>query len=252
VSTLPQVVFFSLVGGLFSLVGGALLLARQSWANKLARYATPFAAGAMLAAAFMDLMPEAIEGVAEPHLAMLFTMLGLLSFFILETVIHWSHDHTVKDDHTDPLVTMVVIGDTVHNFLDGVAIAAGFLISPASGIIVTLAVAAHEIPHEIGDFGLMLDMGVKRGRVLLINVASSLATTVAATIFFLWGNASHLTLTPTLSVVAGFFIYIAAADIIPTLHEETDKGEVVKKTLCLLAGVFLVYLTISAFHNLIG
>ena len=228
-----------------------MLIAREAWANRFARYATPFAAGAMLAAAFMDLMPEAIESVEEPHVVMLFTLIGLLSFFILETVIHWSHDHTVKDDHADPVVTMVVIGDTVHNFLDGVAIAAGFLISPASGIVVTLAVAAHEIPHEIGDFGLMLDMGLKRLRVLLINVISSLATTLAAVIFFIWGNASNISLTPTLGVVAGFFIYIAAADIIPTLHEERDREEVVKKTLCLLIGVVLVSLTITVFHGLI-
>ena len=148
-STIGQVFFYSIIGGLVAMVGGVVLIARKSWADRFSRYATPFAAGAMLAAAFMDLLPEALEGEAEPHNAMLFALLGLVFFFILETVIHWSHKHGSDEEHdshdghdnhdehgsseshtsptspTSPIIPMIVIGDTIHNFLDGIAIAAG-------------------------------------------------------------------------------------------------------------------------------
>ncbi|MCL2137661.1 MAG: ZIP family metal transporter [Coriobacteriia bacterium] len=292
-STLLQVLFFSMIGGAFSLFGGTLLMARQSWADRFARYATPFAAGSMLAAAFIDLLPEALES-GKPQSTMFFTLLGLLFFFITETIMHWSHDHSQPEGHalghdhlvedihslegpltdagkangargdeglkteknimdlmSNPVFLMLNIGDTIHNFLDGVAIAAGFLISPASGIIVTMAVAAHEIPSEMGDFGIMLGMGLKRSRVLLVNLASSFATTIAALVFFMWGNSSDITLTPVLSLVSGFFIYIAAVDIIPSLHDEHDKKELVKKSVSLLVGVVIVSLMIISFHSLI-
>ncbi|MDR1969920.1 MAG: ZIP family metal transporter [Candidatus Nomurabacteria bacterium] len=248
---LALVIFFSLVGGVFSLVGGVLLLANKSWGKALARYATPFAAGALLAAAFMDLLPEAIIGSGEPQMIMVYTLIGLLFFFLLESAIHWFHDHNKKGKKLHPVVSMIIIGDTIHNFIDGLAIAAGFLISPASGIVVTLVVAMHEIPHEIGDFGLMLDKGLSRGKVLLVNVLSSLATTVSAVIFYCLGNAHNVSLGPLLGIVAGFFIYIAAAGIIPTLHEEKIKKEVVKKVTCLLVGVVIVSLAIMTFHDLI-
>ncbi|MCL2174357.1 ZIP family metal transporter [Candidatus Saccharibacteria bacterium] len=250
-SNLGLVIFFSLVGGLFSLVGGILLLAKQSWSKTLARYATPFAAGALLAAAFMDLLPEAIETSDDPRQTMICTLVGLLFFFLLESAIHWFHNQSKKDRKIHPIVSMVVIGDTIHNFIDGLAIAAGFLISPASGLVVTFAVAMHEIPHEIGDFGLMLDQGIARGKVLLVNVLSSLATTIAAVIFYVLGNVHDVSLGPLLGVVAGFFIYTAAAGIIPTLHEEKVKKEVVKKAACLLFGVILVGLAITSLHGLI-
>ncbi|MCL2280631.1 ZIP family metal transporter [Candidatus Saccharibacteria bacterium] len=250
-SNLVLVILFSFIGGIFSLIGGILLLIKKSWSRIFARYATPFAAGALLAAAFIDLLPEAIEGGSDSRRVMIYTLIGLLFFFLLESVVRWFHNHTDKGKKINPILPLIVIGDSVHNFIDGLAIAAGFLISPGSGIIVTLAVAAHEIPQEIGDFGLMLDIGVDRVRVLLINLMSSAATVIAAVIFFVLGNAYDVSLTPMLGIVAGFFIYIAATDIIPTLHEEKIKKEVLKKAACLLFGVILVGFAIITFHGFI-
>ena len=187
-SSLPQVIFFSLIGGVFSLIGGFFLIWSKKRAKTLAEYATPFAAGALLAAAFVDLLSEAArEGDIET--ALMFTMIGVLSFFVLERFLHWfHHHHEHKNKKTDPTTSLVIVGDTLHNFIDGVAIASGFLVSPSTGIVVTLAVAAHEIPQEIGDFGLLLHKGMDRAKVVWVNVLSALATTVAAVIFFQIGQ----------------------------------------------------------------
>ncbi|MDR0591243.1 MAG: ZIP family metal transporter [Candidatus Nomurabacteria bacterium] len=247
---LLQVIICSLIGGVFSLIGGVLLLASKRRVA-LAEYATALAAGALLAAAFVDVLPEAIEG-DDPHTVLLCALVGLLAFFIFEGMITWFHSHSHRGDgkHTDPVIPMMIIGDTVHNFIDGIAIAAGFLASPLTGVIVTIAVAAHEIPQEIGDFGLMLHKGVKRSKVLLINILSQLATTVAAVGFFLFGETTKMSFAPALGVVAGFFIYIAASDLIPSIHQEQSRKVVFRQSAILLLGVLVVSLVIVALHGL--
>ncbi|MDR1713708.1 MAG: ZIP family metal transporter [Coriobacteriales bacterium] len=247
---IAMVIICSLVGGAFSLVGG-LILSISRRVEVFAGYATAFAAGALLAAAFMDLLPEAIEETAAGS-TLAFTMIGLIAFFLLESCVNWfhKHDHPPEEhDDNEVLVPMVVLGDTLHNAIDGAAIAAGFLVSPVSGVIVTLAIAAHEIPQEIGDFGIMLHSGVSRNRTILINLASALAATVSAVIFYLLGDAVEITLAPLLGIVAGFFIYIAATDIIPTIHKERDRLVQLKKAFWLIAGVVVVSLAVAALHT---
>ncbi|GHU07808.1 hypothetical protein FACS189431_2960 [Alphaproteobacteria bacterium] len=235
------------------MVGGICLLASKRHI-KLAEYATAFAAGALLSAAFIDLLPEAAE-TGEPETVFIAVLAGILTFFLLEGLVHWFHHHHHHDEHqpTDPVVPLVIIGDTVHNFIDGIAIAAGFLVDPLTGIIVTLAVAAHEIPQEIGDFGLLLHKGVKRSKVLLINIASALATTVAAVIFYLVGQSLDVEpyLAPVLGFVAGFFIYIAVSDIIPSIHHEKSRKLVLRQSIILLIGVILVGVAIRLLHGFI-
>jgi zinc and cadmium transporter len=245
-----QVFICSLIGGLFSLVGG-VILAFTKKGRGFATYATAFAAGALLAAAFADMLPEALEEGSDTHLVLLCALGGLVFFFLLEGAINGFHRHSQKSAELHPVVPMIVLGDTIHNFIDGVAIAAGFLISPTSGVIVTLAVAAHELPQEIGDFGIMLSKGVKRRKALLINILSSLATTVAAVVFFILGDNNDLSLAPLVAVVAGFFIYIAATDIIPTIHQSKDRREMVKKAAWLLAGVLVVSFLVICLHGVI-
>jgi len=161
-STILQVFLWSLGGGLFSLIGGVILLAHKKSAT-LAEYATAFAAGALLTSALIDMLPEALADSSDIHLVSLFVLAGILVFFLLELFLGWFHRHGSRDrSSSDPVVPLIVLGDTIHNFIDGVAIAAGFLVSPASGIIITLAVAAHEIPQEVGDFGLLLHKGVAK------------------------------------------------------------------------------------------
>ncbi len=248
-----QLIGLTLVGGLFSLVGGVLLLSRKDTAKALAQYATPFAAGALLAAVFLDLLKDGLEyGTAETVL--LAALVGILLFFFAERTLRWFHHHHDDEDDasTKPLI---IAGDTMHNALDGVAIAAAFLVSPATGVVTTIAVAAHEIPQEIGDFGLLLAKGMGRRKVLLVNIISSLATTVAAVITFAIGSSSALPTDLLLGLSAGFLLYIALSDIIPSIHQHASKSKQRKlfdwQTTLLVLGVLVVGLTVNVAHKYI-
>lgn len=249
-----HIIFYSLVGGLLSLAGGALLLGSRRSAVALAKYATPFAAGALIAAVFMDLLRE---GVTETNVTtlMLSVMVGITLFYLGERFLRWFH-HRHRDDESehehshDATLPLIIWGDTVHNALDGVAIAASFLISVPTGIVTTIAVAAHEIPHEIGDFGLMLHKGMGRRRVLLVNAVSALATTTMAVITFAIGSSEALPMGALIGLSAGFLLYIALSDIIPELHEH-DKGKRFFdwQPLLLVAGIVAVTVMIQLAHK---
>jgi len=248
---LQTVIFFSLIGGLFSLIGGVILLSRKKLADATAKYATPFAAGALLAAVFLDLLADGVEQ-AEAETVLLSALIGLLAFFFMERFLHWFHHHHEHEDGSDPSKSLVIIGDIFHNFLDGVAIAAAFLVSVPTGIVTTIAVAAHEIPQEIGDFGLLLHKGMRRRNVLLVNILSALATTVAAIITFTLGSAQVLPVGVLLGLSAGFLLYIAASDIIPEIHQRTAKGKFLDwQPVMLLLGVILVGVVIEIAHGYI-
>ncbi len=242
-ANLGHVIFFSLIGSVFSLAGGFYLLANKNRAKMVVIYATPFAAGALLAAAFIDLLPEAVEN-GDARVALLFSLVGILGFFLLERFMHWFHHHREHEEsngaEAGETIPLIIVGDTVHNFIDGIVIAAGFLVSVETGIVVTLAVAAHEIPQEIGDFGLLLGKGMSRRNVILVNLLSALATIVAAVIFFQLGQSTISNLDVLLGLVAGFFIYIATSDIIPTLHKNKDRRQAGVQTFMLILGVIVV------------
>ena len=246
------VIFFSLIGGLFSLIGGVLLLSRKNIASKLAHYATPFAAGALLAAVFIDLLPEGAEK-SEGKTVFIATLAGVLLFFIAERFLRWFHHHHEDDEKArDPTVSLIIAGDTLHNALDGVAIAAAFLISVPTGIVTTFAVAAHEIPQEIGDFGLLLAKGMKRKKVLLFNALSALATTLAAVITYALGSDDKLPIGLLLGLSAGFLLYIALSDLIPTIHAKTDDSKLLQiQTVLMIVGVLTVGLAIELTHGYI-
>ncbi len=220
-----HVIFFSLIGGVFSLIGGILLLSRKRSAQLLAKFATPFAAGALLAAAFFDLLPESLELTANGA-APRWVLAGIVLFFLLEHFLHWFHHHHEHEDTAHKTsIPLIIIGDSVHNLLDGIAIGAAFLINMPTGMVAALAVAAHEIPQEVGDFGLLLNTGMKPKKVLSINVASALLSTVGAVLTFWLGTHASLPLGELLAITAGFFIYIATSDLIPSIHEGV-KGKV--------------------------
>lgn len=242
------VIIFSLIGGLFSLIGGFLLISNKQTAKTLALYATPFAAGALIAAVFLDLLPEA---VAEQDTQAVFiaTLVGIVLFFYLERFLHWFHHHHGHDEqkgfHKRP-ASLIIIGDILHNSLDGVAIAAAFLISVPTGIVTTIAIATHEIPQEIGDFGLLLARGYSRKKVIIINVLSALSTTLMAVITYLLGSADNLPLGTLIGVSAGFLLYIAMSDLIPTIHESSTKKALIdSKTLLFLAGIVIVAVAVN-------
>lgn len=248
-NNLGLVIFFSLIGGIFSLLGGFLLLANRKKTQMLLKYVTPFAAGALLAAAFMDVLPEASEQ-GNIDQALQWTLIGILLFFLLERFLRWFHHHHSHDaTETEATIPLIIIGDTVHNFIDGIAIAAAFLIDVPTGIITTLAVAAHEIPQELGDFGLLLDKGMKKANVIKVNIASALATTLAAAVFYQFGQSVTLPFGIVLGLVAGFFIYIAVSDIIPTIHKNEGQRFAGAQTIMLIVGVVLVSVVTTTLHS---
>lgn len=241
-SDLLIVIFFSLIGGVFSLLGGLLLLANTNRAQNLLKYVTPFAAGALLAAAFMDILPEAAH-VGDIETVLTWSLVGIVGFFLLERLLRWFHHHHSHGSHDDSkqaTIPLIVAGDTIHNFLDGIAIAAAFQIDIPTGIVATIAVAAHEIPQEIGDFGLLLDKGMSRANVIKVNIMSALATTLSAILFFQFGKELNIPLEILLGMVAGFFIYIAVSDIIPSIHQAESERLASIQTAMLVLGVILV------------
>lgn len=247
---MEQVIFFSLAGGFISLIGGILLLQNKKSADILAIYATPFAAGVLLAAAFTDLLPEALhESEAKPIL--MTTLGGILFFFLLEKFLrffHHHHEHGAKEKTSSSLI---IIGDTLHNALDGVAIGAAFLISPSAGIVATIAVAAHEIPQEIGDFGLLLRNGMSKRNVLIVNIISAFATTLTAVLTFSLGTSDSGIIPYLLAITAGFFIYIATSDIIPEIHEKLPNNQRDFRPYLLLIGVAFVLIVSPIAHSFV-
>ena len=250
-SILSYIIIFTLIGSVVSLLGGVLLLINQKFTLKVTHFLTAFAAGALLSTAFFDLLPEAQELLEDSDDINIFlwTLVGILTFFILERFIH-HHGHSHGTKEKDVVVPLIVIGDSVHNFIDGVAMAATFLINIPLGIVTSLAVAAHEIPQEIGDFGLMLGRGMKRGKVLLINLYSSLAALAGAVLTYIYKDSIEGLLPVILAVTAGFFIYIALANLIPEIHNRDNQRVAFWETVMLFAGVFVVYFAISTLQGL--
>lgn len=246
------VILFSLIGGVISLVGGFALLSNKAKAKQIAEYATPFAAGALLSAALLDLLSEA-NHKGSIDTALFYALVGITGFFLLERFLHWfhhHHDHT--DKSTDPTVSLIVIGDTLHNFIDGIAIAAGFLVGFPSGVVVTFAVAMHEIPQEIGDFGLLMSKGLARRKIILVNIMSALATTIAAIVFYSLGGVIDFPFDAILGLVSGFFLYIALSDIIPSIHKKSENSSFVSsQTALLLAGILVVGIATNFLHGII-
>jgi len=244
------VIFFSLIGGLFSLAGGILMLSNKKIANILAQYGLPFAAGALLAAVFLDLLTDGLEE-SSASVVMTSALVGIFLFFFAERFLRWFHHHH-SHDKKDPSVSLIIVGDIMHNALDGVAIAAAFLISVPTGIVTTLAIAAHEIPQEIGDFGLLLSKGMRRRNVLIVNVFSALATTVTAVITFALGSNSNLPIGVLLGISAGFLLYIALSDIIPTIHEKSSNKRLFElQPFLMILGAIVVAVTIQIAHGYI-
>lgn len=235
------VLFWSLVGSVVSLIGGIALVGASTVRKNISKYALPFGAGALLATAFLGLLPEALEG-SDIHQTVLFALGGFLVFFALERFISWFHHHHHDEVHGSRNKThtwLVIIGDTLHNAIDGIALGAAFLVNPAAGITTALAVAAHEVPQEIGDFGILLAKGMKPRNVIIVNLLSALATVVTALATFLLGGLVGVDPAPLLAVAAGFFIYIAASDIIPDIHER-PRDEANVQALLLFLGVIVL------------
>ena len=238
------VLFWSFIGGVASLALGAALIAKESLRKKMMLYAVPFGAGALLATAFTNTLPEALESGSDAHDVLIYALIGFLAFFVLERLAGWLHSH---HDHGRSRAQsgMIVVGDTLHNVIDGVAIGVAFLVDVPTGIVTSLAVAAHELPQEIGDFGILLSRGLRPSKVLLVNVLSGLGTVLAAVLTFSLGADQGWELGYALALAAWFFIYIAASDIIPEIHESPRRLANIQAAI-LLVGVVAI-LTVGMF-----
>ncbi len=244
---------------LVSFVGVLTLLLRQAVMNNLLFMITAFAAGTLLGAALLDLIPEAIEAGEsaglEPVSILVYVIVGILTFYSIERFISWHHHHhremksVSEEQHKEmhAFTYLSLIGDGVHNFLDGMIIAASFLTNVPLGIATTVAIALHEIPQEIGDFALLIYGGFSRTRALLYNFLSAL-TAVAGGVagYFFLDRLAGLTLF-LLAFAAGGFLYIANADLIPELHKETGIGKSIIQFISMVAGIVLIFAIISTF-----
>lgn len=256
-SILGYILVFTLLGSVVSLIGGVVLLMKKEFALKASHYLSAFAAGTLLGVAFLDLLPESLEelehltaeGVVGQINIPLWVLAGVLTLFIVERFIHHHHSSHNHASEKGVVVPLIVIGDTLHNFADGVAIAATFLISIPLGIVTTFAVAAHEIPQEIADFGLMLSRGVKRAKVLWINIFSSLSAFLGAILTYIYHEQIEGLIPIVLALTAGFFIYIAASNLIPEIHAKDNKKVAFWETVMLFIGVLIIYLAISSLEG---
>lgn len=201
----------------------------------------PFGAGALLAAAFFDLLPEAFEE-ADPSTMLLYCLTGFIAFFLFERLAGWFHHHHQHDEITakkTPQRWLIILGDIAHNAIDGIAIGAAFLVSVPTGIITTFAVAAHEVPKELGTFAFLLSRGWKDRTVIVANLLTALATVVVAIVVYVLAKDSHDFVPGLLALTSGFFIYVAASDIIPDIHEQPQKVGTIQAVM-LITGVVLV------------
>lgn len=244
---LNYIIIFSLLGGAVSLIGGVLLLIGKSETiRSVSTHLISFAAGALLGTAFFEALPEALEHGDEANMEkiLLAVLLGIAGFFVIERLILKLHTHHHEDDHHHSHATpyLLLMGDLIHNFVDGVVIAAATIISIPAGFVTALAVSAHEIPQEIGDFSVMLHHGWSKRRVFWINLWASFASVIGAVITFLAREALEPILPYLLALSAGFFIYIAAADLLP---EVTDSEHAKDKTTHIitlfLLGILIVW-----------
>lgn len=236
------------------MLGGVALLGKAGWVRKFSTHFISFAAGALLGAAFLDILPEAVEFFedGEPHELLIWPLFGILAFFVLERLI-WKfhpHHHEDQDGHHHPTPTLLLIGDSMHNSIDGVLIAVSFIANPALGIVAAVAVAAHEIPQEISDFSVMLHHGWSRGRVLWSNLFASLTNVLGATIAFMAQALITPVLPQLLALTAGVFIYISAVDLIPEISSKEHRDKTSHVIVLLFLGVAAVWAVGKYFgHN---
>jgi len=241
VSTFFIAIGLSLVGGLGGLLlASGVLLVNDSVRSRLVPWLVSYAVGALLGVSMLALLPATLEQLPSGQV---FTTLlgGILLFFLLEKLVLWRHCHIHDCEVHDGSIVPVLVGDAFHNFVDGAVIAAAVITSVPLGVSTAFAVAAHEIPQELGDFALLLHAGYSRGRALLLNVLSGGASAAGAVAAFVAIDSLPHLLPYVLILAAASFLYVAMADLIPGLHRgRTDAGSLPQIVL-IAAGVATVH-----------
>jgi zinc and cadmium transporter len=219
-------------------VGGAglILVTSEHTRQRIMRVLVAYAAGALLAAALLGLIPEAVEHA--PARSVLATVLAaVVACFVLEQVLVWRHCHGAPCEGHSAAVPLVLLGDGLHNFVDGAAIAAAFLDSVPLGLTTSLAILAHEIPQEIGDFAVLLDAGQPPRRALVLNLLSGLAAVAGALVGYVWLAPLHGAVPYVLGISAATFLYIALVDLLADFHHRVGAGLAVQRFVALAAGI---------------
>jgi zinc and cadmium transporter len=254
-TALAEIVLAALAGGVVATVGAAATLAlHRSWIPRL----VSFAVGALLGAVFLELLPHALEE-GSPSRVMATVLAGLLAFFLLEKLVLWrhAHGHGEHDDQEDETEhdhalhangsadggrsgLMILIGTSVHNFCDGVVIAASFLADPALGVAATVAIVAHAVPQQVGDFAVLLHSGFRRAKAFAYNVAVGVATLAGALAGYYALSDMQQILPTVLAIAAASLLYVAVADLIPSLHRRPEPVETVKQLVLIGMGIAVI------------
>ena len=263
-SLLSWIILFTLLGGVLSVLAAALfLLLPKGQRTRVLPGMVSFAIGALLGAALLAVLPHALAapGVRDMHAITGTVLAGLLGFFLLEKLVLWRHCHTHECEvhgtedashatasNTSAAGYLVLFGDAVHNFVDGILIAAAFLTDVHLGVVTAVAVAAHEIPQEIGDFAILLHSGFSRSKALLYNVLASLTTVVGGVLAYFSLGMAQAALPYVLAVAASSFIYVAVADLIPGLHKRLEPRATLEQIVLIGVGVVTIYFAHAALH----
>lgn len=218
---LPLLLVYSFIGSVAGLIGGVVLLIKQGWAKALASVSIPLAAGILLALSFLDLFPEAVEETGNTAFSVILVVFVVL--FLIERFFFYLHHHQQYGEkhsghshaHSETIVSLIIFGDTIHNFLDGVVIGASFLVNPALAMVVSFSTFLHETPHEIADFGILLAKGWSRKKAFWANFFSSLATFPGALLTYFYAERVEEGVGILLALATGFFLYVATTDFLP-------------------------------------
>jgi zinc and cadmium transporter len=240
---LVQLFLLALLGSLIALAGGVIFLYNKTWSNALEKHSIPFAAGVLITVALLGLLPEASEMIGEK--AFLVILISFFCAFLFERLcvdIH-HHEHTHPGQSYRASIPLVIVGDTIHNFIDGVAIGASFLINPGLGLVTALSTFLHEIPHEIGDFGILLKAGWKKTDIIAVNIISASLTIVGAFSIFIFAENTAVIGT-LLSISAGIFLYLGAIDFLP--HIDEGYKSKVNSIIPLTIGILIMVATLMA------
>lgn len=222
-----------LIISLISLIGVLTL----KFSKKAIIFLVSFSAGVLLGESFLHILPEIVE-INNSYIIWMLVLSGIIFFFILEKIIFWRHCHIpTSHKHPHPIGIMNLVGDGIHNFIDGAIIAGAYLLNFELGIATTIAVMAHEIPQEIGDFGVLVHAGYSRGKALFFNFCTSIISIFGAILIFLIGSRLENIFIYILAIAAGGFIYIATVDLMPELKKESHTLASLGQLLSIIGGI---------------
>jgi len=230
---------------LVAFVGVISLIAKKRFLDKIVVLLVALSAGALMGGAFLHLLPESLETLKEN--AFIFVLAGFILFFIVEKYLWWRHEHKIEKHSIHTFAYMNLFGDSIHNFIDGLIIASSFFVSTELGIATSIAILFHEIPQELGDFGVLIYGGFSVAKALLLNFAVATTAIAGGIIGYFISNITTK-FTMLFPIAAGGFIYIAASDLIPELRHETYTKKSLLTLLVFIAGIALMYL-VKVIHS---